>query len=169
MKREEINSLCEKALLQLLNNKSYYKITVNDIALKAGISRATFYRKFDSLDSLLDLITDDLFIRCFDKTEMKKDNIKDSITAVFTNIEKEKETINILQKRGLLYKFHGRLYQKTLSEIIKLDVLCDPYQPYFFAGASSSFISAWILRDFKGSPKELATIFINSLKGHMTL
>ena len=42
-----------KALLLLMEKKEYTAITVKDIAEKAGVSRLTFYRNFDSKEHIL--------------------------------------------------------------------------------------------------------------------
>jgi len=46
--------LLEQALAQLLNEKTFQSITVHDIALRAGINRATFYAHFPDKYALLD-------------------------------------------------------------------------------------------------------------------
>lgn len=45
-----------RALLELLDECSFEKITVEDIAARAGIGRSTFYRHFASKDSLMEAI-----------------------------------------------------------------------------------------------------------------
>ncbi|HFI0326517.1 TPA: TetR/AcrR family transcriptional regulator [Streptococcus suis] len=43
----------QEALLQLIQQKAYDKITITDIAKRAGVTRISFYRNFDSKDSIL--------------------------------------------------------------------------------------------------------------------
>ena len=41
------------------------------------------------------------------------------------------------------------------------------YQPYFFAGAASALIKAWIEFVFSESPEEITAVFFQSLSGYM--
>lgn len=43
----------QEALLQLIQQKAYDKITITDIAKRAGVTRISFYRNFDSKDAIL--------------------------------------------------------------------------------------------------------------------
>lgn len=43
----------QEALLQLIQQKTYDKITITDIAKRAGVTRISFYRNFDSKDAIL--------------------------------------------------------------------------------------------------------------------
>ena len=50
---ERTRTRIDRAFVQLLSVRSYRSLTVQDIARKAGIGRATFYAHFDSKDELL--------------------------------------------------------------------------------------------------------------------
>ncbi|HFH9922035.1 TPA: TetR/AcrR family transcriptional regulator, partial [Streptococcus suis] len=43
----------QEALLQLTQQKEYEKITITDIAKRAGVTRISFYRNFKSKDDIL--------------------------------------------------------------------------------------------------------------------
>jgi AcrR family transcriptional regulator len=42
------------ALFALLREKNYSDITISEVCAKAGLTRKTFYRDFDSLDDVID-------------------------------------------------------------------------------------------------------------------
>ena len=50
-----------KAFMSLMTKKTYLDITVTDIVNEAGIARASFYRNFNSIGDVIDLIVDDYF------------------------------------------------------------------------------------------------------------
>ena len=52
VKREIMN-----AVMLLMTKKNYMDITVTDIVNKAGVARASFYRNFNSISDVIDMIT----------------------------------------------------------------------------------------------------------------
>ena len=50
-KRSQFTRMCiGEAIVSLIQTKEYEKITVSDIAKKAGVSRMTYYHYYDSKD-----------------------------------------------------------------------------------------------------------------------
>ena len=48
------------AVMDLMSEKNYMDITVSDIINKAGVARASFYRNFDTISDVLDLIVENV-------------------------------------------------------------------------------------------------------------
>jgi AcrR family transcriptional regulator len=57
----ETKRLIKDAFIELLAEKSYSKITVNDITAACGLSRNTFYYHYQDIPSLLEEILEDWF------------------------------------------------------------------------------------------------------------
>ena len=55
MKRE-----IKDALMELIAEKQYMDITVTDIVTRAGVARASFYRYFNSINDVIDAISNEL-------------------------------------------------------------------------------------------------------------
>ena len=53
----------QKALFELLRERSIDKITVSEVVEKAGVSRTSYYRAYGSLQSVVDDALDELFVR----------------------------------------------------------------------------------------------------------
>lgn len=53
MKRNLIEEAITNALLELMKTTEYDKISITDITQKAGLSRITYYRHFDSKEEIL--------------------------------------------------------------------------------------------------------------------
>ncbi len=53
MKKEEIDSRITNALISLMEEKDYNSISITDITSKAGLSRVTYYRHFDTKEDVL--------------------------------------------------------------------------------------------------------------------
>ena len=166
MKTAIVKTYFEDALFELLKEKRLESITVNELCKKAGVCRASFYRNYLVMNDIVDQYLQKIF------TDMKPDDdngIKIEMDEVFTNLLKQKDRLIILSKRGLLHNLFQYIYTETLSEIVNLQVLNNYYQPYFFAGASSAVVNAWIEKGMLESPQEMSQLFIMSLKGYMEI
>ena len=72
-----------------------------------------------------------------------------------------------LKNAGLLDQMDHLILRDTIGEIQKNQVLHNKYQPYFFAGAASALIKAWVEFGFTETPEEITDIFFRSLSGYM--
>lgn len=59
--RSIVKNEIKSAFLELLHEKSYMDITVADIVKRAQIARMSFYRKFQSVNEVLESTVDDAF------------------------------------------------------------------------------------------------------------
>ena len=80
------------ALMLLLSEKSYDKITVTDIINKAGVSRSGFYRNFKSKEAVVNRVSDEIGDALFDgyAKASSEETTRDGFLAVF-NYVKEHE------------------------------------------------------------------------------
>src|SRR5512140_3511261 len=79
--------LLEDAFMKLLQEKGFQAVTVQDIAEKAGVNRATFYAHFADKYSLLDHSIRQGFMQVIDKRMLNAchltlDNLRNLIIAV---------------------------------------------------------------------------------------
>lgn len=49
------------SVMQLMAEKLYMDITVTDIVTRAGVARASFYRNFNSINDVIDAISDEMY------------------------------------------------------------------------------------------------------------
>ena len=85
MKDFTVRDLMKEALVRLLAEKNFSDISVTDLVKKAGISRASFYRWYSTIEQVLDDVLVDvrqiLYTKVFtnlfsDKIEQKKEVIR---------------------------------------------------------------------------------------------
>lgn len=167
-----------EALFQLMEQQDFKKLSVKTVVEKAGVGRATFYRHYDTLEDIIDDYVDELQRRIWgspsagperpELQEMSSD-VRSATERVFQILMEEKTRLHILKQQGLANKISSMIYRLTLSTILDLDVLNNKYQPYFFAGASSAMVLAWLESDMRESPKEMADLFLRSLHGYMEI
>ena len=59
---ERSKKYIKDALLEIMYEKEFSHITVNELLLKAGVSRGTFYAHFSNLEDVRRQLIDDLFV-----------------------------------------------------------------------------------------------------------
>lgn len=79
----------------------------------------------------------------------------------------ERDTLRCLARQGLDHEVARAVYDATLYQVRRLDVLHSNYQIYYFAGASMGLLSCWARGGMKESPEEITDIFIELLHGYM--
>ena len=73
-----------EAIMVLMEEKPYNKITVSDITEKAGIARPTFYRNFDDKDDVIfEYLDNSINTELFNTKKTKNDGKQDSIVLTF--------------------------------------------------------------------------------------
>lgn len=124
-KREQRSlSAIYEALRQVINQKDYEKITIQNIIDKANISRSTFYSHFKDKDDVLDGICVAIFNHVFSTSlhkekdhDFSKSSIfdyKHLITHIFYHFSDEKDLIKaILSSQG------KNIFLKNLKEHIQ--------------------------------------------------
>ncbi len=152
--------ICEsitEALLLLMKNQDFTKITITDITKKAGVGRVSFYRNFESKEDILrkylDHITDDFIVRM--NFDFRRDAHKFYIMGLFLHLESHKEFIQILNEAGLIFMIKEQFDRAFLK---RADAQTPKYVCYMASGAYYNLFYYWLLGGFKETPEELAEI-----------
>lgn len=158
---EDLNKLvCESlqtALLLILKNKEYSKISVTEICQKAGVSRTAFYNNFQTIDCLLENIV----------VEYNKNLIINKIGSPFreyTNYEWYVKLFKCVKENAdfLLTLFNAGFKDKYLSIINSL-VLHDEnipttkkYLRVIWTGGIVNTIIYWLENNMQESIEEIS-------------
>lgn len=169
MRKQIVKTYLTDALFQLLEKYPLEKITIQKLIQTAGVCRASFYRNYLTMNQIIDEYLNETFTSTFEKNPINNQDMEETVLHIFQDIEKHKKRLIILNKRHLLYNMNHFIYESSYNQIVALNVLNNKYQPYFFAGASSSLIQAWIDFNFDESPEEMTKIFFKSLAGYMQI
>lgn len=170
-----------EAFGELLSKKDFNKITVAEIIDRADVGRATFYAHFETKDSLLQALCNELFCHIFDS--LHKDRAEhnhifacDAPDSVFLHLilHLQRNDNHILD---LLASENNELFLRCFKEHLK-ELVCD--QLYLFESEKNSelprdflinHISAtfvetlrfWIYNGMKETPETLAEYFMKSV------
>ena len=119
-----------EALMLLMDEKPYNKITVSDIAEKAGVARPTFYRNYDDIND----VVYDYLMNTF-STELlndEKGDKQDTIVLIFDNkymIKHQKNLKKILSTADIENRIFRDLqkYPMSLIERYKKQLSAEEY------------------------------------------
>lgn len=171
-----------EALITLLKQKSYLKITVTGIAREAGLARHTFYNHYETKDDLLDYLIDSILDDHFsdaDQFDLLWDMVADDPQAdlevgikFFKVWQEHREILEILSSVDMDCLLIDRLkksfqhYLTKLSDHKNLDLSPElgRYLISFNAYALVGILHQWIQDDMTYSPEVMGQ-FLNHFVG----
>ncbi len=110
-RKEQKKDSIRRAALELFQTYGFRKVSINDIAQKAGVSPVTIYNHFGSKDELVREVIKNLFYRMLDKY---RDIIRERIPFL------EKLQAIVFDKSEIVGQFHGELTQTALSQDVEM-------------------------------------------------
>lgn len=162
MKKVEVNAYLRDcmadALISLLEKKPIAKITVEEIVLKAGVGRATYFRAFDSKEEIITY----KFIRMWEHyCDQHQIRVRDRFDL---NNAKDFFEYNYSIRSLLLAVYHAGLeetvHQAFCRILLTMECRMDPlrlYREKFFAYGLFGLLDEWIRNDFLESPDEMVS------------
>ncbi len=150
-----------EAFFKLVQKYDFDKITISQIADEAGISRATFYRHFDSLESIVEY-TSDYFIQAglSRLSELKSPTLRDLIRwrleiardlRHLVDIEDHPDIKNILQT----------VSPERLQHFSHILDFTTPYKLTFNFAGFQAVTSQWAENGYKETVDEMSDIIID--------
>ena len=110
------------ALLALMEEKSYFKINIQELATRAGMDRRTFYRNFDSKEDVLRRYMNIFLKRFVMSLKVESElNIDNTIEILINSLDEYKTFLVLLNKSGIVFFLLEYLNQNLnlIMEIIK--------------------------------------------------
>ncbi len=143
------------ALLILMKKKDYKNISITEICEKAGVTRMSFYRNFDSKEDILQKwctnVTDD-FLKD-SAISYKSDSTTDYFIKLFTHMQEYREISQRLYKAGLMHIIKEQ-FDRVFLEIHSGEY--DDYKSYFLSGGIYNVYYLWLVHGCQESPAEIA-------------
>ncbi|HFI0026239.1 TPA: TetR/AcrR family transcriptional regulator [Streptococcus suis] len=140
----------QEALLQLIQQKEYDKITITDIAKRAGVTRISFYRNFESKDDILKQALERTF-------SVYQDTYGTELTfpSIFTFFQQNKSLIDCLYKSEKEIFIAQLLTDKQSLSTLPTEVAYS----YAFVGYSIlGACTAWYQRGMVDTAEEITRI-----------
>lgn len=144
-----------EALLLLLKKKEYKDISITEICKKAGVSRISFYRNFESKEDILlkkiKNVTDSFLKES--AISYKSDTISSYFIKLFTHMKQQIELCNALNKAGLMHMIKDEFDQVFLNTYRQE---YDEYKSVFIAGGIYNVFLFWFNNNCRDNPENLA-------------
>lgn len=155
-----------EALFRLMSEHEYEKITVKDIAEKAGVGRATFYRYFKRKEDVIEfyfahnakefVFEQRYYPRC------RADYLK-IVRDVFEKLQRNKDRFVLLRRAHLEYLYLDFL-NRSFAETFRREFGgADAYAPYLYAGMVFNVSMRWLENDCRDSIESLSETMIGAI------
>ena len=158
-KAEQSKRAISEALLRLLKNHEYGKITLQAIVNEAGVSRMAFYRNFESKDAMikyyLDHVTDD-FIAAY-HADFEKDAPSEYYNKLIPHLVKHREIGELLIKANL-FDYLRSEFNRVLVRKAKDTQGIVRY--HYVAGGICNVYWYWLTNGCRESAQELAVLLL---------
>ena len=133
------------ALFDLLKEKKIDSIKVVDLVKRAGVSRASFYRNYTSIN---DIISDTIDLTIDDVLNLMNDNFSKNLPSIIAIFRKNQLYLNNLYESGYLHLLLERFNDKFNPD----------YYRASWAGMYYNVLYIWIKNGMKESSDELIKI-----------
>ncbi|MFV0343177.1 MAG: TetR/AcrR family transcriptional regulator [Anaerocolumna sp.] len=168
MKRKNITtdmmkSYIIESLFILLQEKNFDKITINEITIKAGVNRSTYYRNFNSKEDIIRVYFSDVMNGYLNEFRNAKDQSNENyMFIIFNNLYKNKERLLLIYKNKLSYLILDELnaYFEKNNDITTKG---EKYKGYFHTGGIYNFMNLWFSNGMEDTPNELMKLSIEYL------
>ena len=151
------------ALIELLEEKEFSDISIQDIVDKAGFSRMAYYRNFKNVEEILDYYLYSKTETFFKKSRVDLSTLgpRSYFKAIFEkgNEEGPKKIINLHFKRGLIIY----LYKLFVSYVSPGAYENKAYYNRFVAGGVFAIYMRWLKLGCKETPDQLTEVVMNFL------
>lgn len=160
--------LISLALVGIMYKKEYESITIKEICEKAGVSRMSFYRYYNSKDDVFLDFCDERFEEFYNEY-LKSDfiSLQDFVLALFKFFKKYDRQLLILRRAGkeqiLINQFNG--YIKYLlahhnSQIVQAHAK-NPLIGPMLSGGLYNILMLWLDEGMEKTPEEMTELVLS--------
>ena len=159
-----------QAFLQLLNQKDYEAITVQEIIDLADVGRSTFYSHYESKELLLDELCQKLFHHLFERAEHLSP--QDYLAHIFQHFKKNQDHVTslLLSKndyfiRQLRKELEHDVYPMVVDELIQAHpTLPHSYLKHLVVSHFIETLSWWLKKGKSYTEQEVIQFYLEILK-----
>lgn len=141
----------QKALIFLMGEKSFDKISITELVKISGVSRQSFYRNYKSKEDILTDMSVSIrqSVEAFIMDSRYLQDVYQWYYDLFTFIKDNVQSIQLLFQ-ARLHQNDGRNYIPALHEIFRAEIKENYYKLLGYEGAVNAIVTGW----FEGGMKE---------------
>ncbi len=164
MRRKNITSqmmmeYIEQALLLLMKDKAYGDITIGEITAKAGVNRSTYYRHFDTKESIIRSYLDSIMEAYQERfRQLDSHDFSLYLRTMFETFYDHKEELIRVHRSGLSYLWLDVLMARFHFEEIPTD---QQFRVSYHIGGIHSNMLLWFAHDMKEPPEEMTQMALS--------
>jgi AcrR family transcriptional regulator len=163
--KEMMKTYMAESLIQLMGKKDYSDITINEIVIKAGVHRSTYYRNFSSKEDIVKFYFSSLMQAYLNEYDKSSDHsFENYMHIIFNHFYKYRKELLSINKNGLSYcilEILNKTFEESHAEMGL--TIAEQYKMYFHTGGIYNFYILWFSRDMKDTPDELTKIALSCL------
>ena len=150
------------AILVLIKDKPIEKVTVDEIAAKAGVGRATYFRSFASKSDAITFKFIKLWERYAELNDIKVRDRFDINNALpfFEYNYSIKHILSLVYAAGQQEALHESFYRIMCKKEDAGDAL-GIYREKFYAHGLYGLLDEWVKRDFRETPQQMANLLMS--------
>lgn len=156
--------LCN-ALIELMHEKPYNKITITEICNRADLARETFYRNFSSKEAIIKYCLEEKFQDFIKKIKEKNEvfNVYSIGLEYFKHWRNEKDFLKLLIDNNLVNLILNQFSEEfqSIGDFIIKEKETEEARYYIlsiYSGVFTNVLVRWVLRDCKEPPEEMVRI-----------
>ncbi|WP_249029146.1 TetR/AcrR family transcriptional regulator [Tannockella kyphosi] len=154
------------ALLLLIKDNPYHRISITDITTKAGVSRLTFYRNFENKEDILQFHFDRVFSEYISSFQTYEIDLEQALCQCFNFWGNLNSDIKVYLKNDLhilMYRPFGKYVNYVLSKGKYKDFFTPTQQTFIVGGLFSSMLS-YVENESKQTPEQATKAVLEILK-----
>ena len=159
-----IKDYISQALLLLMQKKAYSQITIQEITKEAGVNRSTYYRNFNSKETIIQYVFGEIIDRFDDFSGGTPAlSLPESISEMFDHFYEYRQTFLTIHRAGL-----SHLLLDAFNEYFRK--LCGPeddgnllYEIAYHTGGIFNIFILWLDQDMKMPPESVAETAVEHL------
>lgn len=174
MKEHTTKGSIKCALLKLLDEKDYNDISISELTQRAGVSRMSFYRNFQTMDDVLEDIANDMFYNFYSfvhpvieqNTERKWQEFVFETVCVFQRASRE-FGVSLKTFENHPNSNRGLIILRVAEKITRHEstfVSNSPREMYTIHGKLSlinAVAAQWVSTGMRESPEEITSIIMS--------
>lgn len=157
------------AMLDLMSQKAYKKISISEITSHAGVVRSTFYAHFTNKEDILSYYLFQVFKAKFDDNQRPEGLLDSEFVKLYFEIWSEQigflkqlmdnELLMVLNQLDNHFEFICKSYFTSGQDCLPSKTM--KYANAFYADALASILKRWVKTGMEETTEELTEVFID--------